>query len=114
MIDGCHRPGAQNPGRGGRPDRPRLSSADWNSSTAPATSASTSRAYDAARPSAPLGVDPALAVTADAQIFARDEPTASDANAHLSLTTDVRRRVGDPVLRWRRWLAWANPRSIFP
>jgi hypothetical protein len=53
-------------------------------------------------------------VTADAQILARDEPTASDANAYWSLTTDVRRRVGEPVLRWRRWLAWANPRSIFP
>ena len=61
---------------------------------------------------AALGVDPGLAIGADARIFAADEPDDDDADAYWDQLTAVRREVGEPVPRWRRAMAWVNPRSL--
>ncbi len=61
-----------------------------------------------------LGIDPALAFDADAEIFAADEPGDAAAAAYWDQLTAVRRSVGEPVVWWRRWLARVNPRSLLP
>ncbi len=62
---------------------------------------------------AALGVDPAVAVGADARIFGEHEPGDAEASAYWDQLTVVRRSVAEPVAWWRRWLAWVNPRSLF-